>query len=239
MDYFKIYLSIVASRIEKPSPGYKEKHHIIPKCKGGSNDKSNIVALTPREHLVCHKLLARAFNDRSMWFALMMMSREGCRSALGVKVNSRVYEKIRSMTMSFPSPRIGIPLSHDHKRKVSEGSARLSGMDHPMFGRKQTKESKDKMSLNSKRLSGVDHPMYGKKKSPESNAAQSVRVSGKNNPRFDPRIFKLAHLDGRTFTGSRFDFCEHIGAGHSEGCVSRLFNGKQETMKGWRIIKDD
>ncbi len=39
--------------------GYSEKHHIIPKSLGGNNSKDNIVALTAREHYVCHLLLPK------------------------------------------------------------------------------------------------------------------------------------------------------------------------------------
>ncbi len=38
--------------------GY-EKHHVIPKCMGGTDDPENIVKLTLREHFICHKLLIR------------------------------------------------------------------------------------------------------------------------------------------------------------------------------------
>ena len=37
--------------------GYYEKHHIIPRCLNGSNDKDNLVLLTAREHYLCHWLL--------------------------------------------------------------------------------------------------------------------------------------------------------------------------------------
>lgn len=37
---------------------YQEKHHIVPRCKQGSNDKSNLIYLYPMEHYYAHKLLA-------------------------------------------------------------------------------------------------------------------------------------------------------------------------------------
>lgn len=40
---------------------YYEKHHVVPKCMGGTNDKSNIVKLTPEEHYVAHQLLVKIF----------------------------------------------------------------------------------------------------------------------------------------------------------------------------------
>lgn len=37
---------------------YHERHHIIPKCMGGTNDKNNLIDLFAREHFIAHKLLA-------------------------------------------------------------------------------------------------------------------------------------------------------------------------------------
>lgn len=37
---------------------YKERHHIIPKCMGGNNEKDNLIDLYAREHFIAHKLLA-------------------------------------------------------------------------------------------------------------------------------------------------------------------------------------
>jgi hypothetical protein len=63
MNYQKIYDSIIhqaclQNRVRNKL-SYYEEHHIIPKCLGGSNDKSNLVLLTAREHFICHHLLVR------------------------------------------------------------------------------------------------------------------------------------------------------------------------------------
>ena len=39
--------------------GYSERHHIVPRTLGGSNDKSNIVRLTYREHFLAHWCLVK------------------------------------------------------------------------------------------------------------------------------------------------------------------------------------
>ena len=38
---------------------YHERHHIVPKCLGGSNDKENLIDLYAREHFIAHQLLAK------------------------------------------------------------------------------------------------------------------------------------------------------------------------------------
>lgn len=58
--YYNWYYNIInASRAREKCFSYTEKHHVIPKCLGGTNDKSNIAVLTAREHFVCHLLLVK------------------------------------------------------------------------------------------------------------------------------------------------------------------------------------
>jgi hypothetical protein len=54
---------------------YSEKHHIVPKCMGGTNHKNNLVALLPEEHLIAHLLLTRIHpNEPKLLFAADMMT---------------------------------------------------------------------------------------------------------------------------------------------------------------------
>lgn len=61
MNYQKIYDQIIDRAKHRKLEGYKEKHHIIPKCMGGKNTKDNLVELTPEEHYVCHQLLVKMY----------------------------------------------------------------------------------------------------------------------------------------------------------------------------------
>ena len=45
---------------------YKERHHIIPKCIGGTNDEDNLIDLYAREHFIAHKLLAIETNNSKL-----------------------------------------------------------------------------------------------------------------------------------------------------------------------------
>jgi len=65
-----------------------EKHHIIPKCMGGSNNKENIVNLTPEEHFVAHQLLVRIYpNHTKLIYAAHMMG--------NTRINNKSYGWIR------------------------------------------------------------------------------------------------------------------------------------------------
>ena len=59
--YTALYYKIIASAQERNhikilNDGY-QTHHIIPRCFGGTNDLTNLVVLTYKEHRVCHRLL--------------------------------------------------------------------------------------------------------------------------------------------------------------------------------------
>lgn len=59
MNYQKIHDSIIhRARNRELSKPY-ERHHVVPKCFGGSNHKDNIVHLTFREHFLVHWLLTK------------------------------------------------------------------------------------------------------------------------------------------------------------------------------------
>ena len=65
MNYQLYYDRIINSAWKRPEPmpANREIHHIIPKSLGGSDDPSNLVALTHREHCVAHKLLTKIYPD--------------------------------------------------------------------------------------------------------------------------------------------------------------------------------
>lgn len=80
MNYLSVYKSIILKAQNEYSnrlDQYTESHHIVPKCMGGSNHKSNLVHLTPREHFICHWLLWKAYRVPELAYAFRMMSVAG------------------------------------------------------------------------------------------------------------------------------------------------------------------
>lgn len=64
MDYVKHYnLLIEKAQQRLELDGYSELHHIVPRCMNGSDDTSNLVRLTAREHYVAHQLLAKMYSN--------------------------------------------------------------------------------------------------------------------------------------------------------------------------------
>lgn len=54
---------------------YAHYHHIKPKCMGGTNEKSNLIWLTPEQHFIAHWMLAKAYPNHRIWFAIVRMKK--------------------------------------------------------------------------------------------------------------------------------------------------------------------
>jgi hypothetical protein len=75
MNYKKHYATLIERARHRVLEEYTEKHHIIPRCLGGTDDKENIVALTPEEHYVAHQLLVKMYpKEHKLIYAANMMT---------------------------------------------------------------------------------------------------------------------------------------------------------------------
>lgn len=88
MNYSKHYTHLLANASNRTLTGYYEVHHIIPRCMGGSNEKSNLIRLIAREHFVAHLLLHKMYpTNRKLVCAVAMM----CVGQEERKVTNRLY----------------------------------------------------------------------------------------------------------------------------------------------------
>jgi len=78
---------------------YTEKHHIVPKCMGGTDDKDNIAILTGREHFIAHLFLARMNLSKKyhiqMLHAANAMANKYTQNPSNRQYNSRLYESLK------------------------------------------------------------------------------------------------------------------------------------------------
>jgi hypothetical protein len=133
MDYQRIYNQLVKRAQNRILEGYKEKHHIIPKCLGGSNNKENLVELTAREHFLCHILLCEIYPKESkLKYALWCMANGKHKSINSdFTPSSRLYERTR---LNFIKIHTGFKFTDEMRSKT--------GMK---LGFNYSQESKDKM----------------------------------------------------------------------------------------------
>lgn len=99
MDYHKLYNNIINNAKSKNYDGYTETHHIIPRSVGGTDDKSNLVKLSAREHFLCHYILTKMYEPKTapyykMLNAFIMMMH--CKTAEQQRyITSRKYAGLR------------------------------------------------------------------------------------------------------------------------------------------------
>lgn len=75
MNYKSIYEKLIQRAVNRNLTTYKERHHIIPQCMGGTDDALNLVDLTPEEHYLAHQLLVKIHPDNaSLVYAARMMT---------------------------------------------------------------------------------------------------------------------------------------------------------------------
>lgn len=74
MNYQRIYNELISKRLETPSEEEcTEVHHILPRWLGGTNEPSNLVRLSIKEHYVAHLCLWKIHKDTSSLMACLAM----------------------------------------------------------------------------------------------------------------------------------------------------------------------
>lgn len=106
MDYEKTYNKLIAAARAQQIDGYYETHHIVPKAEGGSDDKTNLVKLTARQHYVAHLLLAKIYDDCAMHCAIVAMQAKTKSMNRNFRFNSRLYEKLKLKRAEFMSKKM-------------------------------------------------------------------------------------------------------------------------------------
>jgi len=118
VNYFLAYQRLIAKAKARVCPeGYVERHHILPKALGGSDDSSNLVALTSREHFLAHVLLAK-IHGGTMWQAVIVM-----KGGKNRYCNSRLFEIARRYAFierekSIKQKRIADPSFDTYMHKI-------------------------------------------------------------------------------------------------------------------------
>jgi hypothetical protein len=147
MNYQRIYNQIIERAQKQQLEGYVEKHHITPKCLGGSDDKDNIVKLTARQHFICHMLLCEIYPDsNTLKYALYLMNIGKQKyKAADYQISSRTYERLKrehSLLMKGNKNCVGRWQSEETRKKIGDSNRKPKPEG---FGKK-SKEFKEKIS---------------------------------------------------------------------------------------------
>lgn len=124
---------------------YHEKHHIKPKCMGGTNDEGNLIDLYAREHFEAHRLLAleNPEND-GLTYSWWMMTHGKNQDRITHIVTAEEYEEAR---IAFSKSKKGVSLSKETRNKISEAKM---GEKNANYGKPCPEETKIKISIANK-----------------------------------------------------------------------------------------
>lgn len=129
---------------------YKERHHIIMRSLGGTNNESNLIDLIGSEHYEAHKLLALENPDcKEAQIAWWMMSHNKDSNNREYEVSAEDWAKSRERWIKC-----------------------FSGENHPNYKKPMSQEQKDKISKTRKERGvavGEKNYFYGKKFCGENN----------------------------------------------------------------------
>jgi hypothetical protein len=86
----------------KANGEYYEKHHIVPRCLGGSNEKQNLVLLTAKEHFLAHRILYKIYpNDRNIAFSFWGMCNQMGKNQSRYIPNASAYQEARLAFLKY------------------------------------------------------------------------------------------------------------------------------------------
>ena len=189
--YTHWYYNIISTAQSRQIEGYVERHHIIPKSLGGSNEKENLVPLTAREHFICHWLLTKMVDNTNnrmrMLNAFWSMARKN-QCQLRYEISGRKYEILKkAITEARSHFNIGNKFAKgyvrtaDHNRKIVESRSWYTRSENT--NRKQSETMKEKYASQEYVHAGKTYEdIYGK----EEAEIRKNNLKGPRGPRKNP-----------------------------------------------------
>ena len=213
---------------------YHERHHIIPKCLGGTNDEENLIDLYANEHYIAHELLALENpHNKGLQYALWTMSR-----CTKVQNNDRY-----------------IPTEEQYKNAREAFSKAMSGENSPSYGKKMTNEQKQRLSESLKKSpahrkhleemweNNRGKPAHNKGISPSEESIQKMKEY-RNSKEFKLKVSKKISkytMDGNFVCtyDSIVDAAKDMGGNANN--ISRVLCGRRSSYKGflWKYASNE
>jgi len=217
------------SREREVSLSY-EKHHIIPKSLGGSNDNENLAHLTPREHFLAHRLLTKMTagqdNIKMVWAIHRMMY-------VGNRIlNSHTYEMCRKqfVEMLRNNPRYKEPAWRKRKSEI----VYQSWKDADERRQRMSIWAKEKWKSGAFKVrSGEENPMWGKPPWNKGKKFPGAGLFGESNPQ--AKIYVILTPTGETHQSSCLKtYCSLHGLDYA--CMKKVSQGKNKQHRGYKIV---
>jgi hypothetical protein len=210
--------------------GVHDNHHIVPKSLGGSNEKSNIVALTYREHFLAHWLLTKFTEGKariSMLKALSEMRRAGKNHKNRV-ISGWQYDTARRAMAEAVSLWHKTPKGEESHRKVGESLLKFfsTPQGQETLIKRNKKAGETRRVFNATPEGQESLRKAGKKRGETMRARGSL--AGENHP--NAKVTEEIVRQIRAFEGSHVEAARHFG-------VTRRSAYAIRTRRTWRHIK--
>lgn len=243
MNYQRIYDSLIMRahgrcKMNKQNPDYVyyERHHIVPKCLGGTNAKSNLVYLTAEEHWIAHLLLVKLNpKNNKLVFACQAMSMTGKNTK---RTTNKLFGWIRREYSNATSERQkGCIVTQSHRKKIS---AALIGRPAPhQQGENNVSKRPDvaeKISIanTGRKMVFSDPELRGKRISDGKKGKPNL--PGELNPAFKGWIIATPLAGGPEIRiSSKKDMDLH---GFTKTSVYNCLNGRNHQHKGYKFRRE-
>lgn len=217
MDYSKHYnLLINKAKSRSGLEGYKERHHIIPRCMGGTDEPDNLIDLTAREHYLAHLLLLKMYpKNHKLAYAVHLMT-----SSTKFQIrNNRSYEWVRKKVSEANS---NILKGKKRAPRSKEWSLKIS---NSLKGRNLSDEHKSAIANTLKGVKKSDSMRKNMSKVAKNRTAdhnKKLAEANRGKKRTIETIEKLKAVSARQIPIT----CPHCGK-----------TGKPRGMKFWHFDK--
>lgn len=230
MNYERIYREFIADRRKREPAlsGYTERHHILPRSLGGTDDAGNLITLTAEDHYFAHCCLAK-IHGAGMWTAL-------CRMRWGRVHGERLWIRGRPL-YGLARKRHAENLSRRFKGqpgKRGDDNARYDGerldwtnLDTGEKASATKWEMWDRFGGCRAHWTSASH---GARKSMKgwTTRPEAARIRGHKG-----KVFQFVNRDGRRFSGTQNEFVKAAGLNPASAC--RVVRYRSVTLCGWRL----
>lgn len=180
--YTRWYYHIIENRKVNPisDAEYKEKHHIIPRSLGGSDDSSNIIHLSAREHYIVHMLLVKMCESKDnrlkMGYALAYMTSV---TRIG-KISARQFALVKTIASKSLK---GVPRSEETKTKIREARSRQIITEETKELWRKNRKGVPKSEEHKRNISLANKGKHSRIQSEEEKQKRALSLLGKNKGR--------------------------------------------------------
>lgn len=235
MNHKRVYKELIERSKNRVLTGYTEKHHIIPKSLGGSDEEVNLVKLTAREHFIAHLLLTEIYPESdALRYAVWAMAnlQRNKYQLRNYKVSARLYERLKSHYLKMKENKIEYECSYCKKKVKRQVCHKRSRMF-----------CSRKCYIDAGGVTGGEVHIYkgDQQKFVSKEDAKTYELQGwkRGRKQLTKKVYQLT-LD-RKLVRSYDSVKEATGEGFSVTGISQCAHGKRKTHKGfiWTYERDN